>query len=98
MEEINKFTHGPELDRWIERKYPDVLNEYQDSDAAEFVDLWDWLRQGEHWLILGQFQRELSDVLMQEEVAQERLRRVLQAIGGRKGEKPATFKNPVTGE
>ena len=61
MEEINKFTHGPELDRWIERKYPDVLNEYQDSDAAEFVDLWDWLRQGEHWLILGQFQEEREE-------------------------------------
>lgn len=51
----HKILDAAALEQFCISRHPDIFNEWAFSDAAEYVDFWDWLGMGEYYEILDEF-------------------------------------------
>ena len=59
MTRPSKFHDAAALEEWLEYFAPAALREWEESEVAEYLDLWDWLQQ-EYPSTFEDFMRQFS--------------------------------------
>ncbi len=47
----------PKFERWLIANHPDVFQNYELSDAAEYLELHEWIERGSHWRLVGEWNK-----------------------------------------